>query len=419
MLKSHLPKLTLKAVRKILLTSLVLIIIFTAGFILGAKTKQNPDSLVNVIISREVSADKNLDFSLFWIVWDTLEQSYYDKTKIIPANLVYGAIKGMVDAINDPYTTFLIPRENEVIQEDLQGNFEGVGIQIGFRGTQLAVVAPLPNSPAEKAGVHAGDFIVGIKDDLKNIDRGTIGINLPEAVQDIRGPAGTSVTLVLVRDGADDPIVVDLIRESIEIPSLILKFVGPDENVAYIRLLKFGGETVNEWDNAVLEILKKRDLAGIIIDVRNNTGGYLQAAIDIASDFLDEDKIIVIEEKSADQKNEFTSTRIARFKREPTIILVNQGSASASEILAGALRDQRGISLVGQTTFGKGTIQESRQVNGGAALHITVARWLTPSEFWVNDVGLEPDVTIEDNPETPEDEQLDKAIELLENTLPS
>jgi carboxyl-terminal processing protease len=327
--------------------------------------------------------------------------------------MVYGAIKGMVNAIDDPYTVFLPPKENRVVQEDLKGSFEGVGIQIGFRGNQLAVVSPLPDSPAEEAGVLAGDYIIGIKDELKEIDRGTTGITLPEAVQAIRGPAGSVVTLILLRNGSEEPITVDIVRASIDIPSLILDFVGPNENIAHIRLLKFGGETKAEWERAVRNILKRRNLTGIILDVRNNPGGYLQGSVDVASEFLRNGSVVVIEEKSNGERDEFKVERIGRFPDTPVVVLVNKGSASASEILAGALRDIRGVQLVGETSFGKGTIQEPQQIENGAGLHITVARWLTPSGFWVNEGGLEPDVELGDDPETIEDEQLQEAIRLL------
>lgn len=416
MIKPAFPKFFRRRLFKYLFYLPLAAVVFSAGYFFAlSKSRTAPPRSPNVTISREIPVDKNLDFSLFWKVWDTLEESYYDQSKIIPADLVYGAIKGMVDAVGDPYTTFLIPRENEIIQEDLQGNFEGVGIQIGFRGSRLAVIAPLPGSPADKAGVEPGDLIIGIKDDQKQIDRTTVGINLPDAVQSIRGPAGTSVTLALVRDGIDDAIIVDLTREAINVPSVSLEFIGIHQNVAHIKLLKFGGETVSEWDNVVLEILKKRDLSGVIVDVRNDTGGYLQAAIDIASDFLATGDIVVIEEKDSQQK-EYPATRPARLNRDSVVVLVNQGSASASEILAGALRDHLKIPLVGETTFGKGTIQEPRQINGGAALHITVAKWLTPNKIWINEVGLEPDVIIEDNPDTASDEQLEEAVRILENS---
>jgi carboxyl-terminal processing protease len=404
LLKSH----------KILILLFSFLLVFSTGYGLGQYVghRQAFDP-VTVTLRREVPSSKNLDFSLFWQIWDSLEESYYDQSKLVPSEMVYGAIKGMVGSLGDPYTTFLTPRENIVVQEDLNGNFEGIGIQIGFRATQLAVIAPLPGSPAEAVGIKSGDYIIGIKDDSKDIDKSTVGISLPQAVQDIRGPAGTAVTLALLRDGSDEPIFIDVQRASIDVPSLILTFAGDNDTIAHIKLLKFGSETVSEWDQAVLEIQKKDNLSGIIIDLRNNTGGYLQAAVDIASEFIDTGKVIVIEERASGDHTNFLAERPARLAKEKVVLLVNQGSASASEILAGALRDQNQIPIVGQVTFGKGTIQEPRPVEGGGGLHITTARWLTPNETWVNGTGLEPDVIIEDDSKTTPDEQLQKAIELL------
>ena len=412
MRKLPLPKISFTKLRKTLIFVFVAALFFSGGYWLGRKGFVASFSQpAKVIVNREVPPEKELDFSLFWRVWDTLEQKYFDKNKLVKSQMVYGAIKGMVAAVGDPYTVFLPPQENRVVQEDLQGSFEGVGIQIGFKGTQLAVIAPLPDSPAEKAGVKAGDFIVGIKDPLKNIDRGTVGITLPEAVQAIRGPAGSTVTLALLREGGEEPVVVDIVRASIDIPSLILTYVGEEENIAHIKLLKFSGETEDEWEKAVRQILKNPKTKGIILDLRNNPGGYLQAAVDIAGEFLENGSVVVTEENANGQKQDFKVQRYGRFLKTPVVVLVNKGSASASEILAGALRDVRKVAIVGETTFGKGTIQEPQQLEGGAGLHITTARWLTPSGTWVNEAGLEPDIIIKDNPETKEDEQLLKAIE--------
>ena len=385
-----------------------------SGFkVTGASIKKFP----RVTISREIPPDKSdLDFSLFWRVWDTVSSRYFDKSKIIPANMIYGAIEGMVVAIGDPYTTFLPPSENKVVQEDLNGSFEGVGIQIGFKGKQLAVVAPLPNSPAEKAGVKPGDYIVGIKDEGKDIDRGTVGVSLSEAVQMIRGKAGTKVTLTLLRGDATEPIVVELVREKLDVPTLILAYVGEGGSIAHIRLLKFGGETNGEWEKVVKEILKKKEVKAVILDLRSNPGGYLQGAVDIASEFLKAGSIVVTEEKYDGTKAEDKVERLGLLINIPLVVLVNEGSASASEILAGALRDDRKVQLIGEKTFGKGTIQEPVQLEGGSGLHITIARWLNPSGYWVNEKGLEPDIEVSDNPETSQDEQLEKAIEFLESS---
>lgn len=416
-IKSFRPKITIPSLRKIFIIIVISAVFFGTGYYFGLNGyKANTKKFPKVTITREIPVDKSdLDFSLFWKVWDTVSTKYFDKEKIVPRNMIYGAIEGMVAAIGDPYTTFLPPNENKVVQEDLGGSFEGVGIQIGFKGKQLAVIAPLPASPAEKAGVKAGDYIIGIKDEGKEIERGTVGITLPDAVQTIRGKAGTKVTLTLLRGEDTEPIVVDLVREKMDVPTLILSFTGENGEVAHIRLLKFGGETDGEWDKAVSEIVKKKDVKAIVLDLRNNPGGYLQGSVDIASEFLNTGSVVVSEERYDGSKTEYKVERLGRLVNTPLILLVNEGSASASEILAGALRDIRKIVLVGETTFGKGTVQEPIQLNGGSGLHVTVARWLNPSGYWVNEKGLTPDVEIQDNPDTPQDEQLEKAVEMLQN----
>lgn len=366
-------------------------------------------------ITREVPQDKKVDFALFWKVWDTLNQMYLDKTQIDPTKMVYGAIKGMVASIGDPYTSFLPPDENKIISEDLSGSFDGVGIQIGFKGTQLAVISPLPGTPADKAGLKPGDFIMGIKDEAKNVDRGTVGINLSEAVQLIRGKRGTTVTLTILRSGEEKALVVDLVRENIDVPSVTVSFVGEDEKIAHLKLSKFGGDTQEEWRKAVLQVKESQDAGGVILDLRNNPGGYLQGAVNIAAEFLPTGTVVVIEENSRGEKKEFKADRKGDLLDIPLIVLVNKGSASASEILAGSLKDYKRAKIVGEKTFGKGTVQEPIALEGGAGLHVTTSKWLTPSGFWMHEKGLEPDVKIEDKEDTKEDEQLQEAIKLLQS----
>ena len=391
---------------------------FFGGYFLGRKDfKVSFRDSDGFKLSREVPSDRSVEFSLFWKVWDILDKKYFDKTKLVPSKMVYGAIKGMVSAIDDPYTIFLPPSENKLVQEDLSGNFDGVGIQIGFIGTQLAVIAPLPGSPAEKAGVKAGDFIIGIKDEIKNIDTGTVGISLPDAVQIIRGEKGTKVILKLLREGIKEPFDVEIIRENISVPSMIIEYPTytglKEKSVAHLKLIKFSKETTSEWEEKVIELLKNDSLEGIILDLRNNPGGYLDVAVNIASDFLDNGKLVVVEEVGDGTREEYRVQKLPRLKNYKLVVLINRGSASASEILAGALRDGKRAKLVGESSFGKGTIQEPQQVDGGAGLHITIAKWLTPSGIWVNEKGLEPDIEVEDNPDTLDDEQLQKAFELF------
>ena len=414
--KPPLPKLNLSRVRILLGLTLVAILMFVFGYYLGNQGYgASIEGGGNVIISREIPPGyQDVDFAQFWQVWDALESEYFDKDKIDSRQMVYGAISGMVSALGDPYTVFLPPSDNKIFQEDLNGNFEGVGIQIGFRGSSLAVIAPLPDTPAEVAGIKAGDYITGIIDEGKDLERNTIGITLPEAVQAIRGPSGSTVTLVLSRDGVDEAIRVDVVRKSIDVPSVILDYVeGEDGNtVAHIQVLKFGAETLDEWNKAVRDVLKS-NASGVVLDLRNNPGGFLQGAVDLASEFTENGTVIVIEEMANGEKANFESDRIPKLAGYDVVLLVNQGSASASEILAGALSEVMGYKLIGETTFGKGTIQQPKQLENGSGLHITTSRWLTPLGNWINDTGLEPDVTVEDDDETVEDEQLLEAIKAL------
>jgi carboxyl-terminal processing protease len=392
-------------------------VLFGGGYFLGSQGyKLNLKSFREIKVERQLPPDKsNIDFSLFWKVWDTLSAKYFDKTKLDTRNMIYGAISGMVSGVGDPYTVFLPPEESKVVAEDLSGSFEGVGIEIGFIGTQLAVISPLPGSPAEAAGAKPGDLILGIKDEAKGVDRGTGGMNRNEAVQIIRGKAGTPVTLTLMREGSASPFEITIVRAKIDVPSVVTAYVGDNGSVAHVRILKFGAETENEWNKAVREILKKQEVKSMILDVRSNPGGYLQAAVDIVSEFVKTGSIGVIEERGDGTKIEFKTERLGLLTNMPVVVLINKGSASASEILAGAMRDLKQSKLIGETSFGKGTIQEPINLDSGTRLHITIAKWLTPNGTWVHEKGLTPDIEVKDNAETKEDEQILKAIEILKN----
>lgn len=401
-------------VRKVILTSIVIGLVFTSGYTLGTNGfKLETGTFPKVKISRVVPEDKrDVDFSLFWKIWDTLDSSYYDKTKISPQKMVYGAISGMVASLGDPYTAFLPPEENKVVEEDLSGSFQGVGIQIGYKGKNLAVIAPLPDSPAEKAGIKAGDFIVGIADIEKKVEIGTAGISLNDAVKIIRGKAGTKVTLVLLRDGSEETFKKEITREALDVPSVITSYVE-NNTIAHIKLLKFGADTDVEWQKAVTDVVSHNPkVSGLILDLRNNPGGYLQGAVDIASEFIKDDTTVVIEDRGSEKTN-YKTDRTGKFGNLKVVVLVNGGSASASEILAGALSEIKGYKLVGDKTFGKGTIQEPLQLEKGSSLHITIAKWLTPNGNWVHEKGIEPDVKVEDKDDTAVDEQLQEAIKLV------
>lgn len=410
------PKLSFKRFRKFLLVGLAFLVIFSGGYLLGVNGyRVRVESAKKIQIVKAVPPDKSdLDFSLFWKVWDTLEAKYFDKRKIDNRAMIYGAISGMVAAIQDPYTVFLPPGENKVVNEDLSGAFEGIGIQIGFKGSQLAIMAPLPNSPAQKAGLKAGDFIVGIKDTANNVDQVTAGISLPEAVKLIRGKAGTKVTLLLTREGVAEPFAVEVERAKIDVPSVLLSLVGKDKNIAHLQLLKFGGDTSGEWDKKITEIVNNQDTKGVILDLRNNPGGYLEGAVEAAGEFLPAGTLAVIEQGANGIKKEYKTERAGCLVKIPLVVLINGGSASAAEILAGALKDNQRAKIVGEKTFGKGSIQEPMDFENGSGLHITVAKWLTPGGIWVNEKGLEPDVKIEFDEKAKEDNQLQAALRILE-----
>lgn len=400
--------------RKILLSAVLLVAVFTSGYFLGVKGYNiEVNRALKVTINRRLPNDKNVDMSLFWQVWDLVSDKYYDKSKLIPSQMVYGAIRGMVASVGDPYTAFLEPNLNKVVNEDLNGSFGGVGIEIGYRNGQLSVIAPLSGTPAEKAGVKAGDYIVKITDKLKNIDIDTLSMTTSEAVTHIRGEVGTKVILTLARDGTSELIVMEIIRQTINVPSVTLSWVGEASDIANIKVSKFGLETKTEWDKAVSEIQKKGNVKGIIVDLRNNPGGYLQGSIDLASDFLPVGTVVVIQESGRGFKDEYKSGYLPRLENYKTVILINEGSASASEIFSGALRDVKSVKLVGGKSFGKGTIQEPVDMEGGSGVHITTAKWLTPKGIWIHEKGLVPDIEIPNSDNTAEDEQLEAAIKLF------
>ena len=409
---------TLPQIRKAALQLSVFVLVFSLGWYVNSSFISGTGSINQIV--RKINIDRNnpekysdVDFSLFWRVWDKLETDYYDQSKINEQEMILGAIKGMVSALGDPYTSFLPPEEQKRTQEDLSGQFEGVGIEIGFRGSRLTVISPLEGSPAEKAGVRAGDFIVGIKDEKKGIEVGTGGMTLLDAVDAIRGAAGSKVTLMLTREGVEQSLEVEITRAKIEVPSVVLTFRSTSVGeVALLQLKRFGGSTESEWNQAISQIQSRKPRA-VVLDLRNNPGGYLPTSVNVLSDLLTSGTAVVQDSAATGRRATAVSGRPRVSEDIKMVVLVNGGSASASEIVAGALRDHNRAQLVGDKTFGKGTIQEVRPVNGNSGLHITVARWLTPGGTWVHEKGLEPDVVIEDNPETEEDEQLSKALELL------
>ncbi len=389
----------LSKIRGVALIAMVVLLSGFLGFNLGVKNR-----------SREISSSiNNTDLSLFWQVWSMLEAKHIDRQSIESEQMVYGAISGMVSSLGDPYTVFFPPEENKVKDENLDGEFGGVGIRLGYKEGSLAVVSPMDNTPAQKAGIMAGDLILGVKDEKKDVDITTQGMTLPDAVKLIRGPEGSVITLTLAREGESGSFDKDIVRQIIAIPSLNSSWLEVDDKqVAYLHLLQFSDVMYEQWDSWVSRVVarsKDDSFGGVILDLRNNPGGYLQGAVYVAGEFIDRG-VVVEQEYSSGKKDVFRVNRKGNLLGVPLVILVNEGSASAAEILAGALQYYDRGTVIGATTFGKGTVQEPTSLTGGAGLHITVSRWLLPGETSIEKKGITPDIVISE-----ESQDVDKVLE--------
>ena len=356
----------------------------------------------------KICPPEELDFSLFWEAWHQLQENFVNKEKFDVQKMIYGAISGMVKSLEDPYTVFFNPEETQRFKQDISGRFEGVGMEIGIKKGQLQVIAPLEGTPAQKAGIRAGDKILKINDTL------TADLTVDEAVNLIRGPKNTQVTLTISREEWETSKEFKITRAVIEIPSLKLEM--KDSDIAYLKLYQFTEKASIDFNKTAIEILNS-PAQKIILDLRDNPGGYLEVAQDIAGWFLEKGQVVVIEDFGKEKKQEVYKVQgNSLLLSYPIVILINQGSAS--EILAGALKDNRDIKLIGEKSFGKGSVQELEKLKEGSSLKITIANWLTPKGKLITDVGLEPDIEIEiteEDYEQGKDPQLDKAIEIIKN----
>lgn len=349
---------------------------------------------------------QDVDFSLFWDTWKLIKENYVDKDKVTEKKMFYGALHGLVSSVEDPYTVFMDPKIAQEFADDMAGTFEGIGAEIGIKNDILTIVAPLPGMPAEKAGLQAGDKVLAIN------GTSTMGISVDEAVNKIRGPKGTEVVLTIVREGMDDTKDIKVIRDAIIVKSV--KTEMREDGIFVISVSNFNNDTENLFNGAVQEALRLKP-KGIVLDLRNNPGGYLDTAIEVSSEWIE--KGVIVAEKNGDgTSREDVSRGRARLKDFKTVVLVNKGSASASEIVAGALQDHEKAKIIGEQTFGKGSVQTLRDLRDGSSVKITVAKWLTPKGRSINDEGIKPDedikLTAEDF-EADRDPQMDRALEIL------
>ncbi len=345
-------------------------------------------------------------FKPFWQTWDIVHDQYVDQP-VDDLALMRGAIRGMLEALGDQHTSYMDPDQFRQANMPLEGEYEGIGAWVDITGEYLVITAPIPNTPAERAGLKSGDTVIKVNgEDMAGVDGNLV-------LRRILGPAGTEVTLTIQREG-QEPFDVTIIRAKITIPSVESKML--EGNIAYVRLNTYGDKTTADLRKALIDILKKKP-AGLVFDLRNNGGGYLQTAIEVVSEFLPGGKVAMYEIHGDGSRETFTTRKGGSAGEIPMVVLVNEGTASASEITAGALQDYQRAKLVGVTTYGKGSVQNWIPLaDEQGAVRVTIARWVTPKERQINKVGLTPDVVVEltqEDVDAGRDPQLDKAIELL------
>jgi len=381
---------------------------FALGFFTGQTTVPSIQKIKSVINQDEGNPNA-VDFSLFWDAWRLVEEKYVGRQDLDYQKMLYGAISGMIKGVGDPYTVFMDPEENKQFMEGMTGEFEGIGAELGMRNDILTVIAPLEGTPAQKAGLKSGDKIVKINDKL------TSDLSVDEAVVLIRGAKGTEVSLTVMRDEWPDPREIKIVRGTIKIPVIDFKVV---DNIAQIKLYEFNQNSADEFGKVAQKIISQRDnkVKGVVLDMRNNPGGYLDLSVDIAGWFLPAGHVVAIEDYGNGKKNQYRTSGTGSLKNIPLVVLINQGSASAAEILAGALRDDRQVQLIGEKSFGKGSVQQLQDLLGGSSLKVTVAKWLTPSGKSIQDQGLEPDVEVgftEEDVKAGRDPQMERAMEIV------
>lgn len=415
---------------------IIIVITFLVGYYIGVSkiafdwSNFQPDIQIT---SKEPPPSVQIgDTTLMWTVLEKLETMYYDKSAINSTTLLNGAISGMVNSLGDPYTIYLPPALNTDFKQGLAGQFDGIGAELGMKGKNVIVIAPLDGSPASKAGIKSGDIIIGVN------DKSIVGVDLNTIVNQIRGPKGTTVTLTIEHRGSSTPVDIKIVRDVItvkslsswtkkvsDIPNINHKADGlsqaANDKIVYIRLSEFGDDTDSEWQNLALslhgQLQKDKSIKGVVLDLRNNPGGYLNDAIYIISEFVKSGT--AVEQEDSDGKiTQYPVTGKGLLTDVPVVVLINKGSASASEIVSGGLHDNHRAELVGENSFGKGIIQEALDLGGGAGLHVTIAKWLTPDGTWVGNgkdgQGLTPDVSVSLDPKDPtHDTQLEKAVEIL------
>ncbi len=410
-------------VKQTLLTLLCIGAIFGAyvgGFTLGREEGQK--SILSAggeggkVLNKDAASSESLlqdaDFNLYWDVWKWIQGNFIDNP-VDEKKLFYGSLAGMVASLDDPYSAFMEPKQAQEFSEELQGKFQGIGAEIGIRDKKLTVVAPLPETPAEREGLKSGDWIIEID------ETDTAGMMLDDAVSRIRGEKGTQVKLLIMRENFKEPRTFTITRDDIKIVSVRSEI--KEDGIGYVQISNFNADTGERFRNAV-ESLLAQNVKGLVIDLRNDPGGYLSMAVEIASYWVDAESPVVLERSGDTLVEEYRAVKKQALKGMPTAVLINRGSASASEIVAGALQDYALATVVGQKSFGKGSIQEMHDFSDGSAVKLTIARWFTPKNRQIDKEGIQPDVEVdlkEEDVTAGKDPQLEKAIEVLKSNAQS
>ena len=420
MLKLNNKKLSKRGALKIILVTILIIGVWAGGFAVGSQWgwQQHLPSPFSKILHRNKPADIPAgDMSIFWDTWKVILNKYVGRQHLNTQKMIEGATEGLVQSLGDPYSLFLNKEQTKNLSEELSGSFYGVGMEIGKKKGFLVVVTPLPNTPAAKAGLKPNDII------LKINNKDASKLTTFEAAKLIRGKLNTKVTLNVYRSSWDKAKDIVLNRGKINIPALTWQIL-PQYNLAYIHIYSFSKPLLTDFYQAAIQILKQPP-KGIIIDVRNDPGGYLDSVVNISGWLLPKGDIILKEDLGNNNVKIYRSKGPGLFKNVPTVVLANEGTASAAEILAGALRDDRGVKIIGETTFGKGSVQELVPIINQSSVKITIAKWLTPKGTLIQGNGITPDVKIKDPDnlslygklDTNHDPQLQKAIGVLLNQI--
>lgn len=389
-------------------------VVLVIGLVLGWQfshfTEEEPKTELMLFDSSDTEVEAALDLDLFWDVYSKVEGKYYDADTVTRTDLEYGAVRGLVDALGDPYSGFMDPDESEAFETSLNGELEGIGAELTVRDGKLVVVSPLKDSPAQEAGLLPADHIYLVDGEP------TAEMTLWDAIMAIRGERGTEVVLTVIREGAEEPIEIPIERDEIHVPS-IEHFVTESngKNIGTVTIYQFSNDTHIEFQSALRQ-LSLEGIDGLIIDLRGNGGGFLEVSIEMLGELFEEEMKGVIVKRRGQEDDILYTPGDGLMPDIPLVVLINEGSASASEIMAGAIQDyERGV-LMGVQSFGKGSVQELIDLDGGSSLRVTVAKWYTPEDRTIDQVGVTPDIIVEMDTvdiDTENDTQHQQAVEYL------